>query len=339
MKKALIFLLFCAMLFAALCVFAQAQTGRAVLAEFYLYDGAIATDGKMDAAYKTHGTRMRADYWEGFGEDKTGIVYGDFWFLFTDNYQKLHVFTEMHDDVIILPSEEKHAWRDGACHTDCAEIWLDPTANAGQYGKDDLRGSSAFHYRCDVSGFLSGTMWGTRVLGNEACKPYFDAKVVTGRPYGYDIEWVIDTAAFAAKAGVTAQKGQQWGFQIQAKDVYDARHRGEYWAKKDKDGNPVSYDYNTDYYMCDFFFYQKGLTTAADPATSYLDMSQLDNIILAGAKKDSPSSSFPGASAPSTSAGSTPAPRTADLFWLIPVLLLCSAGAVFFVLRAQRKNR
>lgn len=335
MKKAAGFLLLVTLLSLCFPLAAQAQIGRATVAEFYLYDGEIVFDGKKDAAYDTHGTRLRADYWEGYGQDKSGISYGDFWFLFTNEYRTLHVFTQMHDDTIILPSEEKHAWRDGACHTDCAEIWLDPTGNAGQYGKEDLRGSSAFHYRCDVSGFLSGTMWGTRVLGNEACAPYFDAKVVTKQPYGYDIEWSIDTSAFAAKAAVSPKEGQLWGFQIQAKDVYDIRHRGEYWAKKDRNGNPVPYDYAADYFMCDFFFYQKGVTTAADPATSYLDMSQLDNILLAGAKK----AAAPMPTGISSSSGDTAAPHTADLFLFVPLLLPASAAGVFFLLRARRKNR
>ena len=142
MKRVIACLLLVASLLAVCVIGASAQQGKNVIGEIGLYNGNITLDGVKDAAYTQYGTRFRADYWEGWGENKTGTIYGDFWFVFTDNYEKLHVYTEMHDDVIIAPSASKHSWSDGVCHTDCAEIWIDPTNNAGQYGKSDLRGAA-----------------------------------------------------------------------------------------------------------------------------------------------------------------------------------------------------
>lgn len=337
MKRVIACLLLVASLLAVCVIGASAQQGKNVIGEIGLYNGNITLDGVKDAAYTQYGTRFRADYWEGWGENKTGTIYGDFWFVFTDNYEKLHVYTEMHDDVIIAPSASKHSWSDGVCHTDCAEIWIDPTNNAGQYGKSDLRGAEAFHYRCDVSGFASGTMWGTKLLGNDACKPYFEAKVTTGKSYGYDIEWVIDTTAFA-KAGITPAQGQQWGFQIQAKDVYSEKHRGEYWRKTDENGNPVSYNYDDDYYMCDFFFYDKNVTSSRDPSTAYLDMGELDNIVLAKSKSGGSGNSGTNTNTNNngnTSNNGSNAPKTADTFVIAAAALIASAGAVAVVVKKR----
>ena len=339
MKRVIACLLLVASLLAVCVIGASAQQGKNVIGEIGLYNGNITLDGVKDAAYTQYGTRFRADYWEGWGENKTGTIYGDFWFVFTDNYEKLHVYTEMHDDVIIAPSASKHSWSDGVCHTDCAEIWIDPTNNAGQYGKSDLRGAEAFHYRCDVSGFASGTMWGTKLLGNDACKPYFEAKVTTGKSYGYDIEWVIDTTAFA-KAGITPAEGQQWGFQIQAKDVYSEKHRGEYWRKTDENGNPVSYNYDDDYYMCDFFFYDKNVTSSRDPSTSYLDMGELDNIVLAKSKSGGSGNNGNANNTNTGNNGNTSnngsnAPKTADTFVIAAAALIASAGAAAVVIKKR----
>ena len=179
-------------------------------------------------------------------------------------------------------------------------------------------------------------MWGTKLLGNDACKPYFEAKVTTGKSYGYDIEWVIDTTAFA-KAGITPAEDQQWGFQIQAKDVYSEKHRGEYWRKTDENGNPVSYNYDDDYYMCDFFFYDKNVTSSRDPSTAYLDMGELDNIVLAKSKSggSGTNTNTNTNNNGNTSNNGSNAPKTADTFVIAAAALIASAGAVAVVVKKR----
>ena len=345
-RTAAVFLI-AAFMLTVLALGASAQQGNATIGTVNNYTGAITLDGVKDAAYAAHGKKLSATLWEGHGEDKTGTVWADYWFLFTDDFQKLYIYTEMHDDVIIAPTAEKQSWWDGACHTDCVELWLDPTNNAGQYGKEDLRRAEGFHYRTDVSGFASGIFWGVHTLGNENCRPYFESKVqMTG--YGYNVEWMIDCSAFS-KVGVVPQAGQLWGFQIMAKDVYSEKHCGEYWAHRDKDGNYVDYDYNTDYLMCDYVFYDEVKTTSNNPRKAYLDMAELDNLKLGKNVSDAQPDTDPdpvdttdttdqtGKDSTTTSGDSKPsAPQTADPILIAAAALFAGAGTAV-VLRKRRR--
>ena len=347
MRKVLSIFLIVVSMVTVLAVGVSAQQGNATIGTVNNYTGAITLDGVKDAAYAAHGKKLSATLWEGNGEDKTGIIWADFWFLFTDDFQKLHVYTEMHDDVIVMPTAEKQSWMPGCCHTDCIEIWLDPTNNAGQYGSEDLRRNEAFHYRTDVSGYTSGTLWGVEALGNDNCRPYFESKV-TMTSYGYDVEWVIEGSAFS-KAGIVPQAGQLWGFQIQVGDVYSEKHRGEDCGHVDKDGNYVDYDYETDYFMTDYLFFDEEKTTANNPRKAHLDMGQLDNLKLGKNVSDAQPDTDPdpadtigttdqtGKDSTTTSGGSKPsAPQTADPILIAAAALFAGAGTAV-VLRKRRR--
>lgn len=325
--SALVLLMLC-----ALAVPAFASAGRrATWGNVRNYAGSIATDGVMDEVYNTFGKKISAkSYWfKGLGEDKTGTDWADSYWLFSNDYKELHVFVQVHDNVIIPPPAEKHATMDGAYHTDSVEIWLDPNLNAADAANETVR-ENAYHYACDVSGFRHASLWGKDLLGNAACDPYFNAAVKM-TSYGYDVEFVIYTDGFDA----TLQAGEKWGINLMMNDVYDARHdadKKEHWMDPDY------------YFMCSMLIEHENGTVSILPA-------DFDNMILGSTVSDASApvtdddpagkddtSSTPFEDPSSTEGGTSKpsAPQTADPILFAAAAVLVSAGTAVAVLKKRR---
>ena len=223
MRKLLSFLMVLALVLPAAVIGLSANYENECLGAVNNYAGEIVLDGIKDPAYEEYGRHFVADAYEYVkGDPKPGFS-ADFWWILSNDYKTLHVFTEIIDPVLLMPGEANHADNSKCNHVDCVELWIDPTNEIFGYDDNSLVDREVFHYRCDYSGFNSGTLWGGRYLGNEACAPFFET-VVTPTEGGYNIEWLIYAEVYEAMNLTKLERGDEWGIQMLAKNVFDTCH-------------------------------------------------------------------------------------------------------------------
>lgn len=221
MKKRIAFLLLSLVFVLPLVIGSFAHVDNASFGPVNNYTGTVVEDGYKDQAYLDYGKHFVADAYEFVrGEPKPGYS-ANFWWLFTDDYKELHIFCEIIDPTVLIPTDFSHQNIEMCHHTDCVEIFIDPTNEVcGTWRDDDLISAKAYNYRIDTSGYISGTLWGAKLMGAAACAPFFSASVAM-TDGGYNFEFTIHCDVFEYSGLTTLQRGEDWGVQMLAKNVYD----------------------------------------------------------------------------------------------------------------------
>ena len=223
MKKFLVLLFALAMILSTVVV-SGAHYDNESYGQIPLYKGTMTLDGIKEAAYTDYGLHFNATAYEFVRFNPQPGFTGEFWWLFSNDYKELYVFTEVRDTTLFIPGDEQHDSIAHCYHCDSVELWIDPTNSLeGYITDDDYVLAEAFHYRTDPSGFNGGTMWGGDVLGNTACAPYFET-AVTLVDGGYDVEWKINCEVFTTMGLTTLERGTEWGIQMMAKNVWSLDH-------------------------------------------------------------------------------------------------------------------